>query len=70
MRPVYALAVLPVAAFAMTWGASSEAFAEPPMGTVSVKVSNNVLYEIDSRLFGQFMERPSWGGEIGPEGST
>lgn len=29
-------------------------------------VSDRVLYNIDPRLFGQFMERPSW-GETGPE---
>jgi len=34
---------------------------------VIVKVRADVLHEIDSRLFGQFMERPSWGGEIGAE---
>jgi len=69
MRSGDAFAVLPVAVLAMTCGAWGVAFAEPPTGTVSVKVRNHVLHEIDSRLFGQFMERPSWGGEIGPEGS-
>jgi alpha-N-arabinofuranosidase len=34
-----------------------------------VKVHNRVLHAVDARLFGQFMERPSWGSEIGPEGS-
>ncbi|MHC4176159.1 MAG: hypothetical protein ACYSWU_01555 [Planctomycetota bacterium] len=33
---------------------------------VEITVSDKVLHEIDPRLFGQFMERPSW-GEIGPE---
>ena len=36
-------------------------------GPVRVKVRAEVLHRIDSRLFGQFMERPSWGGEIGAE---
>ena len=41
----------------------------PPIDPLSVKVHNCVLHDIDPRLFGQFMERPSWGNEIGPEGS-
>lgn len=45
------------------------AWAESPSDPVSVKVHNRVLHDIDPRLFGQFMERPSWGSEIGPEGS-
>jgi len=32
------------------------------------RVRDKVLHDIDPRLFGQFMERPSW-GEIGPEGA-
>jgi len=35
---------------------------------VSFTVSKKVLHHIDPRLFGQFMERPSW-GEIGVEGA-
>jgi alpha-L-arabinofuranosidase len=35
-------------------------------GETELTVSDTVLHEIDSRLFGQFMERPSW-GEIGAE---
>lgn len=31
-------------------------------------IQDEVLHSIDPRLFGQFMERPSW-GEIGPEGA-
>ena len=34
-----------------------------------ITVSDKVLHEIDPRLFGQFMERPSW-GEIGPEAAV
>ena len=37
---------------------------------VTVKVRAEVLHRIDSRLFGQFMERPSWGGEIGAEAAV
>lgn len=32
------------------------------------RIQDEVLHSIDPRLFGQFMERPSW-GEIGPEGA-
>ncbi len=32
-----------------------------------ITVTTRVRHTIDLRLFGQFMERPSWGGEIGPE---
>jgi alpha-N-arabinofuranosidase len=35
---------------------------------VSFTISKTVLHRIDPRLFGQFMERPSW-GEIGVEGA-
>ena len=36
---------------------------------IEITVSDTVLHEIDPRLFGQFMERPSW-GEIGPEAAV
>lgn len=36
---------------------------------ITITVSDKVLHEIDPRLFGQFMERPSW-GEIGPEAAV
>ena len=36
--------------------------------TITLKVSNETLHRIDPRMFGQFMERPSW-GEIGVEGA-
>lgn len=32
------------------------------------RIQDKVLHTIDPRLFGQFMERPSW-GEIGAEGA-
>jgi len=35
---------------------------------ISFSVTKEVLHKIDPRLFGQFMERPSW-GEIGVEGA-
>jgi alpha-N-arabinofuranosidase len=34
-----------------------------------ISIQDRVLYTLDSRLFGQFMERPSWGNEVGPEGA-
>ncbi len=33
----------------------------------TITVTRQVKHAIDARLFGQFMERPSWSGEIGPE---
>lgn len=36
---------------------------------ISFRVSKEVLHQIDPRMFGQFMERPSW-GEIGVEGAV
>lgn len=33
-------------------------------------VYNRVLHRIDSRLFGQFLERPSWSGETGVEAAV
>lgn len=36
---------------------------------IEITVSDRILHEIDPRLFGQFMERPSW-GEIGPEAAV
>jgi len=35
---------------------------------ITFTVSNQTLHRIDPRMFGQFMERPSW-GEIGVEGA-
>ena len=34
---------------------------------LTIAVQDRVLHSIDPRLFGQFMERPSWGGAIGVE---
>lgn len=36
---------------------------------VQVTVQNETLHELDPRVFGQFLERPSW-GEHGPENAT
>jgi len=38
-------------------------------GAMRFKVTDRVLAHVDDRLFGQFMERPSW-GEIGVEGAV
>ncbi len=37
-------------------------------GGIHITVTNQTQHRIDPRLFGQFMERPSW-GEIGVEGA-
>jgi len=69
MRSATTWAWLPAAMLVAACGAGTAAPAESPTDAISVKVSDRVLHQLDSRLFGQFMERPSWGGEIGPEGS-
>ena len=61
------LACITLAAALGMVGGFSDAFAGEVGGPVIVKVRAEVLHRIDSRLFGQFMERPSWGGEIGAE---
>ena len=38
-----------------------------PADSIHVKVHARVLHRIDARLFGQFMEKASWGSEIGSE---
>jgi alpha-N-arabinofuranosidase len=40
----------------------------PQAHDIIYRVGAQALHRIDPRLFGQFMERPSW-GEIGPEGA-
>lgn len=37
---------------------------------VGVVIEERVLGTVDERLFGQFLERPSWGGETGPEAAV
>jgi alpha-L-arabinofuranosidase len=37
------------------------------MATPLFVVRSDVVARVDDRLFGQFLERPSWGGEQGPE---
>src|SRR6056297_2028515 len=34
---------------------------------ISIKVNDKKVAELDPRIFGQFIEKPSWGGEWGPE---
>lgn len=34
---------------------------------ISFTVKNQKIADIDDRLFGQFLEKPSWHGELGPE---
>ncbi|MGK7394389.1 MAG: alpha-L-arabinofuranosidase C-terminal domain-containing protein [Candidatus Cyclobacteriaceae bacterium M3_2C_046] len=36
-------------------------------GGPTIIVTDSVINKVDSRIFGQFLEKPSWGGEIGPE---
>ena len=55
-------AMLVLLAGGCVWAQAPQA-AGPAVG---VTVHEKVLHRIDRRLFGQFMERPSW-GEIGPE---
>jgi hypothetical protein len=43
---------------------AADAGATPP--PIRFVVETQVLHRIDTRLFGQFLERPSW-GETGPE---
>lgn len=37
---------------------------------VSITVTDETLHAVDSDLFGQFLEKPSWGGETGPEAAV
>jgi len=37
---------------------------------LTITVKNQVLHTLDPRLFGQFMERPAFGGEIGAEAAV
>ncbi|MGK7395797.1 MAG: hypothetical protein ACNS62_14555 [Candidatus Cyclobacteriaceae bacterium M3_2C_046] len=34
---------------------------------ITFRISQEVLNPVDHRIFGQFLEKPSWGGESGPE---
>lgn len=34
----------------------------------TLEITNEVAHPLPERMFGQFLERPSWGGETGPEG--
>jgi alpha-L-arabinofuranosidase len=35
----------------------------------TITVHNTIMHQIDENIMGQFLERPSWGGEKGPEGA-
>jgi len=39
-------------------------------GSLVITVKNQVLHPLNPRLFGQFMERPAFSGEIGPEAAV
>ena len=38
--------------------------------SVRLELKDRVLNEVDERLFSHFLERPSWGGETGPEAAA
>jgi ribosomal protein L28 len=52
-----------IASLALVAGAAQSAEAREP---IRIRVETNALHKIDHRLFGQFLERASW-GETGPE---
>jgi alpha-N-arabinofuranosidase len=37
---------------------------------LAITIRNQILHKLDPRLFGQFMERPAFSGEIGPEAAV
>jgi alpha-L-arabinofuranosidase len=39
------------------------------MAEIQLIIGNQRLHRIDPKIFGNFLERPSWGGEIGVEGA-
>jgi alpha-L-arabinofuranosidase len=55
-----------IASLTLVAGAAQGAEAREP---IRIRVDSNVLHKVDRRLFGQFLERPSW-GETGPEIAT
>ena len=40
------------------------------MADIRFVVSDQRLHRLDPNLFGNFLERPSWGGELGVEGAV
>ncbi|TET35088.1 MAG: hypothetical protein E3J72_13315 [Planctomycetota bacterium] len=67
---------IPVMVLCLINGCAGSTKAETPLpGTaesaekpeIRFSVENNELHDIDDRIFGHFLERPSWGGEIGVE---
>ncbi len=63
------LATLALTIVSVDVGATRSAEGQSPAAGIKITVSATVLHEIDPRLFGQFMEKPSW-GEIGPEAAV
>ena len=61
------MALCSVLSLCRTRGLAS-AYPNPDSADISFRVKKEVLHGINPRLFGQFMERPSW-GEIGVEGA-
>ncbi len=43
------------------------ACSKPSEDNIVISVGSSPMGQLDDRLFGQFLEKPSWGGEIGPE---
>ncbi len=37
---------------------------------LQIRVTQEVLHPVEERLFGQFLEKPSWGNETGPEAAV
>lgn len=62
--PTTGWTVLALPVIAMAFSAIAAA---APADQITFVVKDKVIHRIDRRLFGQFMERPSWGREIGPE---
>lgn len=57
--------LLTTTAAMMTFGGAAIALA--PGAEVTLTLEDRVVQRISGDLFGQFLERPSWGGEFGPE---
>jgi len=62
-------AVSSIAVFLALCCLSASANERSDSADISFVIKNKTIHRIDPRLFGQFMERPSW-GEIGVEGGT
>lgn len=62
-----ALTVMTVMLLAGCQKAPSNAKAQSANADLEICVTHEVLHPVNERLFGQFLEKPSWGGETGPE---